>query len=120
MKKILIVDDNKMVLKSEEISFTKDGFVVEAYENSPEALKNFKDHHEIIGVIITDYLMPDINGLDLIKEIRKIDPNMNIILCSSYIDKQLEEELKVLSCLIFLKPTNLNEIKIKLHEFLDK
>jgi CheY-like chemotaxis protein len=68
--KILLVDDEKDFLTLMQKRIESWGHVVEVASNSQEAMKLFKEN--IPDVIIVDYLMPDINGIDLLRKIREI------------------------------------------------
>lgn len=81
-KKILIVDDAafmRMMIKNIVI---KHGYeVVGEAENGLHAVKLYK---EVFPDLVTmDITMPEMDGIQGVKEIRKIDPNANIIVCSA-------------------------------------
>lgn len=61
--------------------FTKDQYVA---TNGLEGLELFKKHQEDIDLIITDVNMPEMNGLEMIKEIKKINPNIPIIVATAF------------------------------------
>jgi len=61
--------------------FTKAQFVA---TNGLEGLELFKKHQEDIDLIITDVNMPQMNGLEMIKEIKRINPNIPIIVATAF------------------------------------
>ena len=65
--------------------FTKKQFVA---ENGQEGLELFKAHESEIDLIITDVNMPILNGLDMIKEIKKININIPIIVATAFSNKE--------------------------------
>ncbi len=81
-KKILIVDDAafmRMLLKD---IVTKAGFeVVGEASNGKEAVEKYKELKP--DVVTMDITMPEMNGIEAVKEIKKIDPNANIIMVSA-------------------------------------
>ena len=61
--------------------FTKKQYVA---ENGLEGLELFKQNEEEIDLIITDVNMPQMNGLEMIKEIKQINPNIPIIVATAF------------------------------------
>jgi two-component system chemotaxis response regulator CheY len=71
MKTILLVDDSATILISISNILSKAGYGVEKAANAQEALTKFQGGLKI-DLLITDLNMPGMNGIDLIKEIRKL------------------------------------------------
>jgi diguanylate cyclase (GGDEF)-like protein len=65
--------------------FTKKQYVA---ENGQEGLELFKAHEKEIDLIITDVNMPILNGLDMVKEIKKINLNIPIIVATAFSNKE--------------------------------
>ncbi len=65
--------------------FTKKQYVA---QNGQEGLELFKKHEKEIDLIITDVNMPILNGLDMIKEIKKININIPIIVATAFSNKE--------------------------------
>ncbi|MES2060037.1 MAG: response regulator [Patescibacteria group bacterium] len=74
MKKILIVDDDKLLLENLSGIFAKDGFEVETAENG--ALASQILSKEKPDFMLIDLLMPVKSGIDLIKEIASLYPDL--------------------------------------------
>src|SRR6056297_80433 len=86
MKKILAVDDEKDILYTlEEISDVAD-FNIKTALSGEKALKILKK--EKFSLIIVDYHMPDMSGLKLVKEIRKLDLEIPILVLT--VDESIE------------------------------
>jgi two-component system chemotaxis response regulator CheY len=81
-KKVLIVDDAafmRMLLKD---IITKAGYeVVGEASNGAEAIEKYKELKP--DIVTMDITMPEMNGIEATKEIMKVDPNANIIMCSA-------------------------------------
>lgn len=73
MKTILLVDDSATILLSISSILTKAGYAVEKAGNAAEGLKKFSGATKI-DLLITDLNMPGMNGIEFIKEVRKL-PN---------------------------------------------
>ena len=65
--------------------YTKKQYVA---QNGQEGLELFKEHENEIDLIITDVNMPILNGLDMIKEIKKININIPIIVATAFSNKE--------------------------------
>jgi two-component system chemotaxis response regulator CheY len=73
MKTIFLVDDSATILLSISNILTKSGFATEKASSGEEALKKFQAGVKV-DLLMTDLNMPGINGIELIKEVRKL-PN---------------------------------------------
>jgi PAS domain S-box-containing protein len=104
---ILYVEDNKDSLELTTLMLNDFFNKVIIATNGVEALEKFKQ--EKIDVVITDINMPKMNGIDLIKEIRKIDKDIFIIMLSAHNeDKFFLESIKIGVDGYLLKPIDLD------------
>ena len=71
MSTIMLVDDSATILLSISSILSKAGYSVEKAPNAEEALKKFNNGSKI-DLLITDLNMPGMNGIDLIREVRKL------------------------------------------------
>jgi len=81
-EKILIVDDEKIIRESLFHWFENDGYLVEAAESGESALKSFLV--ESSDLLLVDLKMPGMGGLELLKEIKKINPETIVIMITAY------------------------------------
>lgn len=87
MYNVMIVDDEPAIREglSMVIDWENYGFkVIDTAENGIVALHKLKT--DVYQLIIVDIRMPELNGLELIKEIKKLDPNIKVIILSGYSD----------------------------------
>jgi CheY-like chemotaxis protein len=89
-KRILLVDDENDICFTFKETLEDSGFITDTYNNPVSALNNFKPH--IYDLVILDIKMPDMNGFELYKEIKKIDPNTKI--CFLTAGEEYYEELR--------------------------
>ena len=68
-KKILVVDDDEMILKITDLFLHKAGYEILKVESGPECLEFLK--HNKVDLILMDVEMPGLNGFETIQEIRK-------------------------------------------------
>lgn len=85
--RLLILDDDKLVTSSLKSLFILEGFSDVVYFNDPkEALSYLKDNQR--DVIISDFKMPEMSGLEFLIEARKMYPYASMILLTGYADKE--------------------------------
>ena len=111
-EKILIVDDNKNFLIMLSDFLNNKGFIVEVSDNGSEALKIFSDF--IPDIVITDIVMPDIDGIELLLQLRKTNPDVKVIVMSGgnrgHADAYLHMAEKLGANAILSKPFELTEL----------
>jgi len=81
---ILLVDDNRQGLIARRSLLQELGYNVTTAMSGDEALEVFPKQK--FDVIVTDYKMPRMNGVELIKRIRSLDANARIILLSGFVE----------------------------------
>ena len=93
-KTILIVDDSESIRKLVQFNLNNAGYYVLVANNGQDALKFFNG--EIIHLLLTDLHMPVLNGMDLIKEVRKIEQykHMPILFLTTETQIMLQKEAK--------------------------
>ncbi|ACF12327.1 response regulator receiver protein [Chlorobaculum parvum NCIB 8327] len=79
--KILVIDDDPSVRKFIATTLKNENYTVTEAENGEDGLKKFQEERDI-GIIITDLLMPDKEGIETIMEIRKVNPSIKILAIS--------------------------------------
>lgn len=85
--KILILDDDKLVTSSLKSLLLIEGFNDVVYYNSPkEALEYLKNNDR--EVVISDFMMPEMNGIEFLTEAKKLNKNASMILLTGYADKE--------------------------------
>ena len=84
--RILLVDDEQALLGFVEDALKNEGYEVEGYTDSAQALVRFRNDPEHFDLILTDLTMPGITGTELARELRTLRADIPIILCSGYND----------------------------------
>lgn len=80
--KILVVDDAAFMRMMIKDILTKNGYtVVGEAENGAKAIEKYKELKP--DLVIMDITMPEVDGIEAVKGIKKIDANANIIMCSA-------------------------------------
>ncbi|MBT4642427.1 MAG: PAS domain S-box protein [Deltaproteobacteria bacterium] len=91
---ILLVDDELDIRSAYKKLLEQQGYTVQAESSSVDALNRFKKTPSDYDLIITDYTMPEINGIALSREIHKVLPDIPIILISGLGKLIRDEELE--------------------------
>jgi len=86
-ERILFVDDEAPIISMVKQQLTRMGYRVTARTASIEALEVFKNQPDQFDLVITDLTMPNMTGDHLAQEIKKIRPQMPVILCTGFSDK---------------------------------
>src|SRR5579862_7598169 len=81
---ILLVDDNPDGLVVRKALLDELGYRVQLAGNGEEGLKLYEASN--FDVVVTDYRMPRMDGVELIGRIRKLNPNARIILLSGFVE----------------------------------
>ena len=92
ISKILCIDDHIQGLAARRIVLEDKGFEVIVARNGRDGLEAFRKAK--VDAIVVDYVMPHMNGGEVIREIRKTHPRIPIILLSAYAETMdLEEKI---------------------------
>ena len=87
MGKIVVVDDEKIVTSAFKTLLKVEGFSDAHFFNSPKEALDFIENN-IPDLIISDFLMPEMNGLEFLTEAKKLHPEVSRILLTGYADKE--------------------------------
>lgn len=85
--KIIAVDDEKMVTSAFKALFKVEGYTdVHLFNTPKDAIEYLKDNKP--DLIISDFIMPEMNGLEFLTEAKKLYPEVSMILLTGYADKE--------------------------------
>jgi CheY-like chemotaxis protein len=117
-KTILLVEDEDSVRKIFALALEADGFIVLSTAGGLEAL-HVTETHAAIDLMVTDLVMPDINGRDLAGMMRSRFPGLRVLFVSGYADEGMLPNGILQSDGAFLKkPFSLNTLTRKVRELL--
>ena len=104
---IFVVDDEPMLLDLAVAILRPLGFNVRTFTDPRVALKEFSDAKP--AVIVTDYAMAEMNGLELVRECKRINPRQKMILLSGTVDQAIYEDLPQKPDRFLVKPYPVDE-----------
>jgi DNA-binding response OmpR family regulator len=81
-EKILVIDDEPSIRKYLQTLLEVDGFEVSTLSSGREALQRIGAGEDRPNFIILDVLMPEMDGLDTLRELMKLDRTLNVIMLS--------------------------------------
>ena len=117
--KILIAEDEKTQRDLLEGFLKKEGFSVEAVANGREALQ--KIEKDYFDVVLVDYKMPELDGLHTLREIRKLYPDLPVVMMTAYGTVETAVASMKEGALDYLtKPIDLDELLIILQKVIER
>ena len=117
--KIMIVDDDKNLLSVLNTLFTEENYAVTTCSDGLQAIKKCRAEH--FDLVITDVMMPGASGLEVLREVKRSDPNVLVILITGF--ASLETAVKAIregAYEYITKPFKLEEIKIVVKNAMEK
>ncbi len=119
-ERILFVDDDLAILEMSRQLLELMGYQVTLASSGYDALDLIQKSGDSIDMVITDMTMPGMNGMELAQEIRKIRPQLPVILCSGYTDVFEEDNASDMGIGAFItKPIGRNELSETIRRLLD-
>lgn len=101
---VLIVDDEDAVRRYIARILQQDGLVVHQANDGAEALELIKRGTEPVELVVSDIVMPRLNGVDLLNALAASHPDVSVILMSAYAQRELSEMGVVPPCGVLPKP----------------
>ncbi|HEY7162911.1 MAG TPA: sigma-54 dependent transcriptional regulator, partial [Acidobacteriota bacterium] len=119
MSTILVIDDEKSMRDFLAIMLKKEGYQVQLAENGKTGLNAINKN--VFDVIISDIRLPDIDGLELLRQTKKISPDTDFILITAYASTETAvEAVKIGAADYIYKPFDIEEMKIIIHRCISK
>ena len=105
---VFVVDDEPMLLELAEAILKPMGYHVRTFRDPELALREYPSAHP--AVVITDYAMGRMNGMDLIRECRRLNPRQKMILLSGTVDEHVFADAAVKPDQFITKPYQIQEL----------
>jgi len=116
---IVIIDDEKRMCDSLSALLIGDGYKVEAFQRSPEAIEAIKGKK--IDLVITDIKMPEMNGLEILKAVKEVDSDLPVILMTGYASLDTAIEAVASGAYDYLlKPVEFSHMELAVNRALEK
>jgi PAS domain S-box-containing protein len=89
---ILLIDDDSMACKAEHLMLESIGYSVTALRNPVEAIAAFLSNPEEYEMVVTDYSMPQLSGIELAQKLKEIRPDIPILMLTGLDDFELTDD----------------------------
>ena len=106
---ILLVDDQSNVLHVQQMLLEAMGHTVITAMHGASAIEAFERASHSIDMLVTDFKMPDMDGIELAKTLREKDPSLPLLMITAYGETEKLRFAEDLNMTIILKPTNLKK-----------
>ncbi len=117
--KILFIDDDHEMLSIVDQYLTRCGFSVTTETSGLKAIEMIRTDH--FSVVFSDLIMPDIGGMDLLKKIKALSPDTEVIIVSGYGTIELAIQAMKSGSYDFLqKPINFDRFRILIERIIEK
>lgn len=102
--RILVVDDEPVIRRFAARVLEDEGFQVLEAEDGAEALRVLGERLSDVDAVLSDIVMPKVNGVELLQVLTTIRPSLPVLLMSGYANAQLEGMGIAAPCAILPKP----------------
>jgi len=107
MLNVVIVDDDHMVLQVYAQAMDVAGHASIVFDCPQQALKYVREYGADVDMIITDFHMPRMNGLEFIHEVRELGYDMPIIISSGYVEEVDLDQTAIYNARVVAKPVRM-------------
>ena len=90
--RVMYLDDDDTLVFLVRRLLQRRGYEVTAYCDQQEAIEAIRSNPTGFDVLLTDYNMPGMSGIDVAKEVLTINPSLTVAVASGYINEELEQK----------------------------
>lgn len=83
-KKVMIVDDEPDIVTAIELALKRRGYRTNGFTNPEKAVQEFSNNNREYALVISDLRMPGMSGFDLTRNIKKIKPDMPLVIMTAF------------------------------------
>lgn len=118
-ERILVIDDEKSICDLLAVVFKKEGYEVKTTPSPRQGLELIKE--ESFDLLISDIKLPELSGMEVLKKVRKMQPELPVIMITAYgTIKEAVEALKIGALDYVIKPFDVEELKILVSKGLER
>jgi CheY-like chemotaxis protein len=117
---ILLVDDKAPIIHMEKQMLERLGYRITSFTSSKDALAAFKADLLQFDLVVTDMNMPDVNGMQLVKKLIAVRPQIFIIICTGFSERINKENMAAMGIKgLLIKPLVMSDLAEKIRKVLD-
>ncbi|MBK1833268.1 PAS domain S-box protein [Roseibacillus ishigakijimensis] len=118
---ILLVEDNELVREMTEQYLRSIGYRILSADGPTQGLRELQDHREEVDLLLTDVVMPEMNGVELSQKAKEIAPELKILFMSGYTENVVVRNGLLKDEIAFIqKPFSLDALADKIRGELQK
>jgi len=118
---ILVVDDEEIIREMTQQALEEYGYRVLTCSSGKTAINLFKDLHNEIDLVIVDRIMPDMSGKETFIELKKLSPNVKVLLITGYgAESEVKDELELGICGLIQKPFQIADFCEEIRRIIEK
>jgi PAS domain S-box-containing protein len=117
---ILLVDDEESTIQVEELMLKQLGYTVMPARSGKVAVELFRKNRTDVDLVALDMIMPEMSGRETYHELKRINPDVKVLLVSGYsFNKQIGEMITQGCCGFIQKPFDIVQLSQKIREILE-
>ena len=101
--KVLCVDDDPVMLTTTQALLEREGCVVDAQFDPQRALERLRAVRGDTGVLVTDFNMPVMDGMALVKEAKRLNPDLPVVMASGFLSDKMCEQAALLGVTVLVQ-----------------
>lgn len=111
--KILLCDDSKLALMKLRKVFEEIGLeIAGVHQSGPDVIEDYRQRAGEIDLVSLDLVMPGMDGLEVLAELRKLDPEARVLILSSIVQSEIEQKAFALGAAgVLEKPFDVERIR---------
>lgn len=110
-QRVLYVDDDEAMVFLVTRMLEDSGFRVAGFGRGEDALMALQDDPDAFDLVVTDFNMPGLSGLDVAREVQRIRPALPVIITSGYVTKALTADARAAGVReVVYKPNTVDEL----------
>jgi CheY-like chemotaxis protein len=115
---VLCVDDDEAIVYVATLILSRLGYRVTGAIDPVQALQDFRSRPDAFAAVVTDLAMPGLSGLDLVRKLRELRPELPIVLITGYVRAEDAPAVQRLGVDVILKPNFVADLGPTLHRLL--
>ena len=116
--RVLIVDDEQVVRRALQRILERDGHQVTLAEGGQEAIDLYAARWRDLDVVVLDVTMPDIDGREVLRRMREVNPDVRAILSSGY-TVESDPSLSVAGTWVLEKPYTPDQVRVAIADAME-
>lgn len=113
---VLIIDDDEEIRKVTEMVLRRYGYQVRTADNGVSGIAVYEEHVNEIQAVLLDLTLPDMNGLEVGRALCAIRPDVRIVFCSGYGEREIAEQRNQCAVGFLQKPYTMETLLSKIQD----